>query len=769
LFEILRVAVGHLEVVFAETGRVDFAEIALRASRALGAPESPTDLALALDYRIRHILVDEFQDTSFTQYELFERMTAGWEASDGRTFFAVGDPMQSIYGFREAEVGLFIRARNHGLGQVRLHPITLSVNFRSQKKIVDWINKTFPHVMPAIEDEATGAVSYCPSIAYHKDLAEDGVIFCPMVPPDPESQAEAVVRFIRESRAKAPDDKVAILVRSRSHLEFIVDLLKSSDIPFRAVEIESLKNRPVIMDLISLARAIAHPADRMAWLAVLRAPWCGLTLNDLFILTGNGESETVLDLMRDELRISGMSEDARNRLLHVRGILLEAVENRRRKTFRRQVEGVWLGLGGPACVVSHADLEDVQAFFDLLDRQVGTGLLTDVPALEQAASGLYALPDARIDDGLQIMTIHKAKGLEFDSVILPGLDKTPPTADPQLLLWLEKYSAGQSELLLAPIAETGGDADKIYNYLRLIQEKKKDHEDARVLYVAATRAKKRLYLLGGVHVDKNRKIRAPGGKSLLAKLWPVVQDEFYGINANGGPDADEAEDDIPAPQITVSFIRRFKGDFKIPFPQENKVRPVDHGAYPVEKTMEEMPLFDWAGEGVRRTGTVVHQWLKMICEEGVEHWSPERIGAQEPAIRHDLARSGISPERVEDAAERVILALVKTITHDRGIWILSRHMADACEYKITGRIEDRIVSAALDRTFMDENGVTWIIDYKSGEHRGGSLEDFLDREKIRYRDQMELYARLMAVRAQGPIRIGLYFPRLQGWREWAFE
>src|ERR1035438_729797 len=87
--------------------------------------------ALRLDYQIRHLLVDEFQDTSVSQYALLERLTAGWERGDGRTLFAVGDPMQSIYRFREAMVGLFLKACEEGIGDVTLEPLRLSANFRS--------------------------------------------------------------------------------------------------------------------------------------------------------------------------------------------------------------------------------------------------------------------------------------------------------------------------------------------------------------------------------------------------------------------------------------------------------------------------------------------------------------------------------------------------------------------------------------------------------------------------------------------------------------
>jgi hypothetical protein len=146
-------------------GKADYVEIALRALRALGTADEPTDLALAFDYRLQHILVDEFQDTSFSQLDLLERLTGGWADGDGRTLFCVGDPMQSIYRFRQAEVGLFIDLQQHGLRNLRLEPLRLEANFRSIPAIVDWINRVVPAVLAARNDAEQGAVQYSPSTA----------------------------------------------------------------------------------------------------------------------------------------------------------------------------------------------------------------------------------------------------------------------------------------------------------------------------------------------------------------------------------------------------------------------------------------------------------------------------------------------------------------------------------------------------------------------------------------------------------------------------
>jgi ATP-dependent exoDNAse (exonuclease V) beta subunit len=173
---LLRLAAGQLWLAFQEAGEVDFIEIAARAGLALGEDEAPTDLAQALDYRIRHLLVDEFQDTSPSQVGLIGKLTRGWMPGDGRTLFVVGDPMQSIYRFRKADVGLFLRVRERGIGDIRLEHLRLFRNNRSYPGIVDWVNSAFPSIFPAADAPETGAVRYAPSAATRAARADSEVV-----------------------------------------------------------------------------------------------------------------------------------------------------------------------------------------------------------------------------------------------------------------------------------------------------------------------------------------------------------------------------------------------------------------------------------------------------------------------------------------------------------------------------------------------------------------------------------------------------------------
>ncbi len=178
-------------------------------------------------------------------------------------------------------------------------------------------------------------------------------------------------------------------------------------------------------------------------------------------------------------------------------------------------------------------------------------------------------------------------------------------------------------------------------------------------------------------------------------------------------------------------------------------------------------VFEWAGFGVRRVGNVVHALLRRVADEGIGHWDAARVRAQSPSIRRALAAEGLSGEELDDSVNKVQRALESVLSDARGQWILSAdHIEAENELALSGVVDGRLVSVYVDRTFVDGEGVRWIVDYKSGRHEGGSEDAFLDREQARYAPQLERYARLISALDSRPIRVGLYFPLLRGWRAW---
>lgn len=738
---ILTLAVAELQLVFREHGRVDFAELAIRASEALGKVESPSDLALALGHHIQHLLVDEFQDTSYAQFELLEKLTAGWQPSDGRTLFLVGDPMQSIYRFREADVSLFLNARRGGIGSISLHPLSLRVNFRSTPDMVSWVNRTFEQILPNEDDIESGAVAFSPSVSA---IPAASTQICMYPARDEQDEAERVLALVEDRTSGS----VAILVRSRAHLTEIVRAFKQRKVSFQAVEIDQLGERPIVQDLMALTFALLHLADRVAWLAVLRAPWCGLTLRDLDALAGDDRGDTIWDLLRRNSDL--LSEDGAERIRRVLPILDRGLGERGHRPLRDCVEDTWLRLGGPACLEAETDVEDAAAYFDLLEGIEQGGDLADFEWLREQVRLLFAQPKPEASQQVQLMTIHKAKGLEFDTVILPGLASVPRRDDARLLLWVEH----RGELLLAPISESGQKTDPIYRYLNALEQCKNKQEIARLLYVAATRARRRLHLLGVVKTTADGSIAEPVSGSLLELLWPAVAESFMNVVAAVGRDETKH---VP------KMIRR------VPARWETPALPAafQWKSFELEKNQAPRVLNEWREDRLRHIGTALHGLLERVAREGLDKWDDHTVHARRGVYEAVLGNLGVAPADLQQAAQFVESGLLRTIRDPRGQWILSEHSEAQCELRLAGLLDGKISECIIDRTFIDEAGIRWIIDYKTGDHQSGDLDAYLETGKELHREQLERYARLMFQADDRPIRLGLYFPLLGGWREWA--
>ncbi|MCL2636299.1 MAG: PD-(D/E)XK nuclease family protein, partial [Betaproteobacteria bacterium] len=398
-------------------------------------------------------------------------------------------------------------------------------------------------IFPAADAPETGAVRYAPSAATRPARDDSAVRVHALIadPGDDGDAAEArrVLDIIRSAQREAPAESIAVLVRARSHLAALVAEIRRSapELRFQAVDIEGLDDRQHVQDLLTLFRALHHRADRVHWLALLRAPWCGLTLADLHALAGDDHHSTVWQLMHDEPRLARLSADGQARLRQVREVLHLVFAGRDRQHLRRWLEAAWLLLGGPRCLESPAALADVEAFFALLDRLAAAGRL-DAETLAARSGELFAPADP-LGGAVQMMTVHKSKGLEFDTVILPGLHHKTAGNDSSLLLWDEVVVAdGGEHLLVAPLKARGSEAGEAtaYDYLQRLENTRAGHEDERLLYVAATRAIRRLHLIGVAVADADKEdgLKPPPAGSLLRLLWPAVaQPVFVAALAEG--------------------------------------------------------------------------------------------------------------------------------------------------------------------------------------------------------------------------------------------
>ena len=781
LMRILLRAAENWKVVMAETGEVDFSEIATRAIQSLGAKEAPSELALRLDYRIQHLLVDEFQDTSTSQIRLLDQLTSGWSEGDGRSLFLVGDPMQSIYRFRKAEVSLFIKAWEGRLfDHIQLLPLQLTVNFRSTSPIVDWVNRTFPVVMPYKSDAVMGAVCYS-AASTKPDVSDNGEVAIQILPErDDEEEACQIIDVIANGDEQ---ESIAILVRSRTHASAILselDRRKQTEPRYRyqTIDFIPLAETTVIKDLVSLTLALIQPADRLAWLATLRAPYIGLNLADLDSLVGGNSSAVILDAIgtdtvtndENETVRCSLSGDAQNRLQRCAPVLQQAVGRRGRQSVRSLVESTWISLGGPACVQNPSELDDASTYFDLLDSLENENLPIDRDTLDLRMKKLYAEPDTDASGKLQVLTIYAAKGLQFDTVILPGLNRKPRNDDNKLLHWFEL--PGEDAIVMSPMRnsaekEKQKKSGDLIQFITNIESKRQSLENGRLLYVAATRAVHSLYLFVAIKPNSKGVINPVAG-SLMHGLWPAIEDDqaprVFAIvdemqtddehNDEGLNEGKETGEDQPGRNMPQVY-RRLDANWSLPSPPDS----VQQASPEIAETQNYIE-FSWAGEDARLTGNLVHRLLRLIGERGIEYWN-----ASDGMIKHhnwcgqQLASEGVQKDKAEAIIAQATRAIGNCLASEQGCWILKDHEDARCEYAITAVLDKRPKNLILDRTFV-ENGTRWIIDYKTSSHAGSDLDGFLENEAKRYREQLQRYKKALALTETRPIKTALYFPML---------
>jgi ATP-dependent exoDNAse (exonuclease V) beta subunit len=824
LFVVLRHALVELKLLFGVRGECDFSEFSLTAREALGSGEEITDFAIAAGGRLRHLLVDEMQDTSTGQYDLIRLLTQSW---DGRsqTLFLVGDPKQSIYLFRQARVERFLRTmREKKLGEIPLAPLRLTANFRSQAALVAGFNDTFGGTAetdwifpPPSDGSLRGSeavdVPFVEAAATREQTQARGIVWHPTVIDrderqengyDPNTREAREIRRIISQRLDQPLPagrtrpwSIAVLARARSHLSAIVKELSAQNIAFRGVDLDPLNECHEVLDVLALTRALLHPGDRIAWLAVLHAPWCGLGIADLLALTGEGPGAdpdaTVSELVAargDHLSSSG------EQLLHrAWPILATAAATLGLTPLSVHVERTWRSLGGDLMLPAERQTNVLRLLSVLREVEAespGSNLLDD---LGTRIDKLYAEPrtgNIQVD----LMTIHKAKGLEWDVVLIPGLRRKPRRSGSVLLNWLEIDHVLPEEpasIVLAPIWGKGGDSDRLNDWLKGIRTRRDRAEEKRLFYVACTRAREELHLFAAATRDAKGGLALPVSGSLLKACWPAAEPRLEEVAKTAvasvrplvpmvspvTPDEDfelaiaAAAEPTPPPTIQ-----------RLPLSFDPTARFTSAEAqrlnYTPASALAHRPAFD-RPEGsfaVRAFGNVVHRYLQVLSAHLAEGKTPAALLAELPGwnarLTSSLRGEGLPPRLAVSEAARALRALTLTLGDPTGCWILSPHVAAASERDLS----TSTLNLRVDRTFLagpaplsTGEDCIWIIDFKTTDPGSRSPEAFAAAEREKYSAQLEAYAAIRRNLPDGhlPIHLGLFYPLAPRLLHWPSE
>ena len=733
LIQLLPLVIAELQLIFRERGEVDFIELNLAALRALGTEDNITDLALYLDYKIQHLLVDEFQDTSTLQFHLLEKIINEWQPNDGRTLFLVGDPMQSIYRFRNAEVSLFLRVCEQGIAQIKPKPLQLQQNFRTQANLVEWFNDTFITIFPQQSDITIGAVTYSQATAYQPPINIGFHHY--EVETSHEAEANKVANIIQTLRLNDPHCTIAILVKSRSHLGCIVPTLQTLNIPYQAVDIDSLAELSCVQDLFALTRAYLHCHDSVAWYAVLRAPWAGLSLTDLHVISEQSPHHSIWPTLLNHEKLN-LSSFAKKRLSIIVPLLQQALQNKGRLTLTESIKGLWLALGGPATLPEASALIATEKYFDCLSELANEAKPITAELIGKQLPKLFATLPSSESNPVEIMTIHKSKGLEFDHIIIPSLERGTNTDRAQLFSWYEKPHVNyESDLVLAPIKASTDLKEPINDYIKSIENQRSQLETARVFYVACTRAKQQLHLIAKVNPE-NRQEFKPSKTSFLAMLW-----------LNGWQ-----------PQCPSSVI--IQTDSINPLPHQLSRHPQDWQYptihYTVTYSTTPIPI-QLEQDANRIIGIVIHQLLENMTLDRI---SKKLTQSDILYFKSLLNYHGLLPQQMEDGINKIQNLFAQLKQSELAPWIFASRQTTQTEYRLTSINKQKIQHHSIDRTFIDQNNIRWIIDFKTSEPNiNQPIDQFIASEIALYQSQLEGYAELFSNETR-PIKLVIYWTQL---------
>jgi ATP-dependent helicase/nuclease subunit A len=613
---------------------------------------------------------------------------------------------------------------------------------------VQFTNEVFAQVFPAADELRSGAVSYRASVSADsgrpaRSAGGSAPATLRLFPQGPAAEAQAIAAHIAELRQHDPAGTVAVLVVAHAHAVPIVEALVARGLSTCAVDLVPLRERMIVRDLVQLARALFDLADRAAWLAVLRAPWCGARLRTLTALSGLNDRELIVEALGNPERLVRCDPEDLPRLARLRAVMTRALAERGAGQVADWLERTWLCLGASDAYGAQ-ELGDARTFFTALAARAAAFEWQGPEDFATLLAHLYSAPQSG-ENPVQVMTIHRSKGLEFEHVIVPALQRATRGAEHRLLRWVDLPSeTTESDLLISPSPPVGAAEESDLNlFLKDLIRQRDTHERCRLMYVAATRARATLWLSAAPATSEEGGVK-PDRRSMLAILWPALEKRFEVVEG-ATPQAE--------PPAVIPVTRLIAGWQPAMPPPAVQVTQLP-AAYLATEPLE----FSWVRETQRDIGTAVHAWLARLAR------APQL--PESPAVLAQLARLGVPRSEQPRALEVIVTALRQTLADDRGRWILSgSHREAYSEWELSGVSGGRLRSVKIDRSFVDESGTRWVIDYKTSAHLGGDLEGFLGQEIERYRPQLESYLELARGVGPQPVRAALYFPLLGAFRE----
>lgn len=547
-------------------GRLEFHDLLVLAARLL---RRHPQVRVALHDRITVVLVDEFQDTDPLQIEIAVLLTLAdpratpstWSEaalSPGRLFL-VGDPQQTLYRFRRADIGLYERAKAAFARPV----VPLVENFRSVPALIGWVNDVFPSLLEPVEGvqaefrplhaHRAAPPGDPPAVLVLGDEAAGGVRVAEVRRREADDLAAAIVA-LRDGSAPTPVAAgvafrdIAVLVPTRAGLATLEQALDAAGIPYRLESRSLVFGSDEVREVVAILRAVDDPADEVALVAALRSPGFACSDRDLLDHRVAGGRWSYLVPPPEELAaghpvrsaLDALRELHRQRSwLPVNRLVEQVIADRGLVELafaRRRPRDHWRRLRILA--------DEARAFVEAGGTRLGDFVTWCVRQADEQAARLETIVPEADDDAVRILTVHGAKGLEFPVVVLAGLNVGPPPPTDRVL-WADpgpevRLGTGDTLVMSAGFAAA--------------KEAEKQHRTAerrRLLYVGATRAEE--LLVTSLH-------RAPRGQSLAHDLGRLLEGDrpvtsaFRRWSPSPGRPGVPSAAPAPADAVTVDLV-----------------------------------------------------------------------------------------------------------------------------------------------------------------------------------------------------------------------
>jgi ATP-dependent exoDNAse (exonuclease V) beta subunit len=563
--ELLRLFGTRFEAVKERRGGLDFEDLQLRAAALLEREE----IGNAYRTRFGHLLVDEFQDTNRLQLRLIEALR-GPRAE----LMVVGDELQSIYGFRHADLEVFREQRRAVEESEDAAAMELSGNFRSRPEVIGAVNTIGAKLLgDAFRPLRVGAPPELPSppgegpavellLTARDGWDEEGLDLAPATDATTPPRQLAEARFLAERLRQLHESGVergemVVLLRAFTHLDAYEDSLERAGLRPYTIGGRGYWSQQQVADVCALLATIANPLDDQALFGALASPACAVAPDTLWLLrAAAGRRRHVWPAVEQAAGLAEAELDAPERLaeipaseLGLLGDFAETIAGLRRRAGRlslAELIDAAIGETGydlailmrPAGEARFANVRKLMRLAEEFEAREGRdlrGLLDFLFLRAEADAEAEAASAVEGHDGVRIMTVHSAKGLEFGVVAVPTLARRLLSARLPALTLGHEHDDPRVGLQLRRL---GAASIALYSHRDLCEEtqKREAAEELRLFHVAATRARERL-ILSGIAMPKPSNGGSPG--------TPVVERIIAGFDLDREHDS---EIEIPAPR-----------------------------------------------------------------------------------------------------------------------------------------------------------------------------------------------------------------------------